>query len=82
MLSLRFRRSVSIAKDTPKGETYGYDAIFRLKREVAYEFFHGSRFPGQGRKEDKCYIFKMSTMGPGSGVDLVNRMRRTGIGDL
>lgn len=80
---IRFRRVVGDARQqVPKGESYGYDALFRLKREVAYEFFHGSRFPGQGGEDDKCFIFKMSTMGPGSGLDLVNRMRRTGDGDL
>lgn len=73
---------MGVAKQGPVGESYGYDALFRLKRDVAYEFFHGSRFPGQGRKEEKCFVFKMSTLGPGSGLDLVNRMRRTGDGDL
>lgn len=60
----------------------GYDNILKLKRTCMFPFFHGSRFPGQGRNIDKCYVFKMSTKGPGSGVDLVNRMRRTGKGDL
>lgn len=47
-----------------------------------FPFFHGSRFPGQGKENEKCYIFKMSTKGRGSGVDLVNRMHHTGDGDL
>lgn len=47
-----------------------------------FPYFHQSLFPGQGGPMDRCFIFKMSTRGPGSGVDLVNRMRRGGDGDL
>lgn len=47
-----------------------------------FPFFHGSRFPGQGSENEKCFIFKMSTKGRGSGVDLVNRMNIYGDGDL
>lgn len=60
----------------------GYDNILQLKKRCMFPFFHGSRFPGQGASSEKCYLFKMSTKGRGSGVDLVNRMRRGGIGDL
>lgn len=54
----------------------GFDHIMQLKQKCLFPYFHGSRFPGQGRPNEKCYIFKMSTKGPGSGVDIVNRMRR------
>ncbi len=60
----------------------GFDNILQLQRRCVFPFFHGSRFPGQGGLKEKCYLFKMSTKGPASGVDLVNRMRRTGTGDL
>lgn len=60
----------------------GYDGLLLLKQRTRYSFFHGSRFPGQGAPDDKCYVFKMSTKGPASRVDLVNRMRRDGKGDL
>ncbi len=54
----------------------------QLKLKCLFPYFHGSCFLGQGGPSDKCYIFKMSTKGPGSGVDLVNRMRCTREGDL
>ena len=78
----RFRRAVRQVREGPRQEPFGADAFFKLKRECTVPFFHGSRFPGQGREEDKCFVFKMSTLGPASGVDLVNRMRCTGNGDL
>ena len=60
----------------------GYDNILMLQRKCMFPFFHGSRFPGQGKAKEKCFLFNMSTKGPSSGVDLVNRMRRIGFGDL
>ena len=59
-----------------------YDEIAKLKREATYEFFHGSLFPGQGDNSEPCFVFKMSTTGIGSGVDLVNCMQQNGSGDL
>ena len=60
-----------------------YEEIARLKTKSTYEFFHGSIFPSQGSPTDPCFVFKMSTTtGIGSGVDLVNRMRRRELGDL
>jgi hypothetical protein len=35
-------------------------------------------FPGQGSDSDKVFVFKMSEVGPGSGVDLVKRMQPSG----
>jgi hypothetical protein len=35
-------------------------------------------FPGQGSDSDKVFVFKMSEVGPGSGVHLVNRMQPGG----
>ena len=37
-----------------------------------------SKFPGQGTDTDKVFVFKMSEVGPGSGVDLVKRMQVEG----
>ena len=34
--------------------------------------------PGQGNKTDKLFVFKMSKVGPGSGLDLVKRMQPRG----
>ena len=55
----------------------GYvDNILKLKKGSRYDYIHDSCFPGQG--SDLAYIFKMSTVGLGSGVDLVRRMQRGG----
>ena len=35
-------------------------------------------FPGQGSDSDKVFLFKMSEVGPGSGMDLVKRMQPSG----
>jgi hypothetical protein len=35
-------------------------------------------FPGQGSDFDKVFVFKMSEVGPGSGVDLVKWMQPSG----
>ena len=51
----------------------GYvDSILKLKKGSKYDYIHDSRFPGHG--SELAYIFKMSTVGPSSGVDLVRRM--------
>ena len=60
----------------------GFDSILQLKKTCVFPFFHGSRFVGQGGPNDKCFLFKMSTKGPGSGVDLVNRMCKKKQGGL
>ncbi len=80
----RFRRSVTASRGRGAcKDSFGIDALLKLKRDCTYDFFHGSRFPGQGLEGEKCFVFKMSTVGgPASGVDLVNRMRRDGDGDL
>ena len=57
--------------------------LIKLKNTCGYKYFHGMLFSGQCTDENKrCHLFKMSTAGPGSGVELVNRMRRDGKGDL
>lgn len=77
-----FRRIVRELKNEGRGRG-DESQIIDLKRQLAYEFIHGSRFPGQSLSpSDRCYVFKMSTNGPASGLDLVNRMRRSGDGDL
>ena len=50
------------------------DNILKLKKESRYDFIHDSCFSGRG--SDVTYIFKMSIVGPGSGVDLVCRMQK------
>ena len=65
---------------TVKGD--GFDSILQLKKSCMFPFFHGSRLPGQGGPSNKCFVFKMSTKGRGSGVDLMNCMRQKEQGDL
>ena len=50
--------------------------ILDLKRQSRYNFIHDSTFPGQGRV--KSWLFKMSMIGRGNGVDLVKRMQPGG----
>ena len=55
----------------------GYvDNILKLKKGSRYDFIQDNCFPGQG--SDLAYIFKMSIVGPGSGVDLICRMQKGG----
>lgn len=57
--------------------------MLHLKKTSSYDFFHSMHFPHQTNDNNmKSHVFKMSTMGPGSGVEIVERMRRTGNGDL
>ena len=57
----------------------GYiDNILKLKKTSTYDYIHDSRFPGQGGASDIVYLFKMSTVGAGSGMDLVRRMQSGG----
>jgi hypothetical protein len=51
------------------------DSITRLRGTSGWAFVQENRFPGQGKDSDKVFIFKMSEVGPGSGVDLVKRMQ-------
>ena len=57
----------------------GYiDNILKLKKASTYDYIHDSRFPGQGSLDNIAYLFKVSTVGAGSGVDLVRRMQPGG----
>ena len=62
--------------------------LLKLEKNIVFFFFsahrsplsalrsHDSNAPRQGSK--LAYVFKMSTVGPGSGVDLVRRMQPGG----
>ena len=47
--------------------------FFRLKRHLTYDYIHDNSLPGQGR-EKIVYIFKISTCGVASRVDIVKKM--------
>ena len=50
----------------------GYvDKILKLNKGSRYDYIHDSYYLRQG--SDLAYIFKMFTVGPGSGVDLIRR---------
>ena len=54
------------------------DSITKLRGASKWAFVQESKFPGQGTDKDKVFVFKMSEIGPGSGVDLVKRMQAGG----
>ena len=57
--------------------------LLKLKKTCAYPYMQGMLFPSQSMLPNaRSHIFKMSTAGPGSGLELVNRMRQDGLGDL
>jgi hypothetical protein len=51
------------------------DFITKLRGISLWAFVQENKFPDQGVDLDKVSVFKMSEVGPGSGVDLVKRMQ-------
>ena len=51
------------------------DSITKLRGSSNWAFVQENKFPGQGSDSDKVFVFKMSEVGPGSGVDLVKQMQ-------
>lgn len=58
----------------------GVEGILYLKRHCVYDYFQSVIFPGQIEFSsfNRCHVFKMSTRGMASGIDLVNKMRPGG----
>lgn len=54
------------------------DSITKLRGSSNWPYVQENKFPGQGAETDKVFVFKMSEVGPGSGVDLVKRMQAGG----
>ena len=50
-----------------------FTSILNFKRNFLFKFIHSAHFLGQDVYVS-CYILKMCTHGPCSGVDLVRRM--------
>lgn len=72
-LFCRFKSIVNIKKIVQASIVGdGYDHILQLKRKCLFPFLHGSHFLGQEGPNNKCYIFKMLTKQPRSGVDIIN----------
>ena len=51
------------------------DGITKLRGLIIWAYIQRIMFLGQGNDSDKVFIFKMSEVGPGSGVDLIRRMQ-------
>ena len=76
MASPNIRNKVATFK---KFRRYGImDGITKLRGNSLWAYVQENRFPGQGSMRDKVFVFKMSEVGPGSGVDLVSRMQAGG----
>ena len=54
------------------------DGITKLRGLSNWAYIQKNIFPGQGDDSDKVFIFKMSEVGPRSGMDLVWRMQPGG----
>jgi hypothetical protein len=54
------------------------DSITKLRGSSKWAYLQNNMFPGQGSQSDKVFVFKMSEVGPGSGIDLVRRMQSGG----
>lgn len=53
--------------------------ILELRKKTVFPFVQSVLFPGQNLgTDDRPHVMKMSTKGPGSGVDLVRRMQAGG----
>ena len=60
------------------GRNNSMDGICQMKGCTTWPFVQRNMFPGQGADDDKVFVFKMSEVGPASGVDLVTRMQPGG----
>jgi hypothetical protein len=54
------------------------DGIAKLRGVNTWVYVRRNQFAGQGDYTNKIFLFKMSVVGRGSGVNLVNRMQRGG----
>ena len=54
------------------------DGITKLRGLSNWVYIQRNMFPGQGNDSEKVFIFKMSEIGSGSGVDLVRWMQLSG----
>ena len=60
------------------GCTNSMDGISQMRGCTTLPFVQRNMFPRQGANDDKAFVFKMSEVGPASGVDLVTRMQPRG----
>ena len=76
----KIQRSMDIGRQNIKGSMLGLKALLDLKGKThkILPFFFNTLFPNQMGSFVEPHVFKMSSVGPGSGVDLVNQMRPGG----
>jgi hypothetical protein len=78
----RYMSSPSIKNDVTSFRyirRYGVmDGITMLRGWSTWPYVQENLFPGQGSDSDKVFVFKMSEVGPSSGIDLVKRMQPSG----
>jgi hypothetical protein len=66
----------SVRKDSKDWKGNGiFDCLQKMQKNIHFPFIQRYRVPGQGSGKDFPVIFKMSTKGAGSGVDLLKRMK-------
>src|SRR5450759_4434240 len=52
--------------------------LMQMQNNIRFPYLQRYLFPGQGSRSDCCHVFKMSTKGLGSGLDLLQRMKPKG----
>lgn len=52
-----------------------FDSIQDMQCNIYFPYTQRFLFPIQGSKNDRPYVFKMSTKGPGLGVDILRRIK-------
>lgn len=79
--NVRLRKWIDDFKTSNQPNMESVDSILKLKEKCQYDYFQGSLFPGQVSDLDneRCFIFKMSTVGPASGVTIVKQMQKGGL---
>jgi hypothetical protein len=66
----------SVCKDSKHWKGNGiFYCLQKMQKNVHFLFIQQYRVPGQGSEKGFPFIFKMSSKGAGSGVDLLKRMR-------
>lgn len=53
--------------------------LVQMQKNVKFPFLQRYLLPGQGCREDRAHIFKMTIKGEGSGVDLLRQMQPGGV---
>ncbi|MCO5587042.1 hypothetical protein L7F22_040987 [Adiantum nelumboides] len=77
----RWRRDTQVECGHSCGD---FEVVLKLETKSMFDYFQSIAFPGQIELSsfDRCHVFKMSTQGPGNGVELVNKMRPEGLEKL